>query len=60
MERIEVVLRRLSDGSEAWDVVYGNRLLPAVTMHDAAELAQKIQLAIHDHTNETAEIVWSE
>ena len=56
--KVEIVERVLSDGSKAYDVVFGEAVLPAVTMNDAAELAQKIQFAVHDHTNESVQVVW--
>lgn len=56
--KVHIVERTLSDGSKVHDVVFGDVLLPAVTERDAAELAQKIQFAVHDHTNESVEIVW--
>lgn len=58
--RITVVERTLTDNSKTYDVVFGDITLPAITFNDAAELAQKTQFAIHDHTNESVEIVWPE
>lgn len=48
----------LTDGSQAFDVVFGSIKLFAVTETDAQELALKLQHAVHDHTVDTAEIIW--
>jgi hypothetical protein len=45
----------LSDGGLVYDVALGSIRIPAISEHDAYELAAKICEAIEAHSNETAE-----
>lgn len=49
---ISVIERKLTDGSEVYDVLVGSLYLPAVTRADADALADKMSAAIEAHTNE--------
>lgn len=48
---IQVIERKLSDASLAYDVHMGNICLPAMTERDAHHLVDKIGTAIAAHTN---------
>lgn len=47
---IVIARQMLSDQSEAWDVIVGKRVLNACSANDALLLANKIKLAIEEHT----------
>jgi hypothetical protein len=50
---VGIIERKLTDGSEVYDVVVGGwGVLPAVTHKDAVSLADKLSAAIEAHTNE--------
>jgi hypothetical protein len=53
-----VTPKKLSDGSEVFDVFVGNERFEAITGDDAIELADKIRAAIEDHTNTTVDIIY--
>lgn len=50
---VTVIERKLTDGSEVYEVLVGGLLLRAVTQRDAEALADKLSAAIDAHTNET-------
>jgi hypothetical protein len=50
MITIRIVTERLSDGSEAYNVQFGDMLLHAITESDACELADKLARALYKHT----------
>ena len=52
--RVNIVERTLSDDSKVYDVVFGNVLLPAVTLRDAESMAYQIAAAINNHSNDGA------
>jgi hypothetical protein len=55
---IFVVPQTLTDNSIVYDVKIGNLTFHAVTKDDAIDLAEKMSVAIEDHTNDTTGIVY--
>lgn len=52
-----VVREKLSDGSEVFNVQFGDTQFCGVTQEDAQELAQKMADAINEHTGHTADVI---
>lgn len=52
--KVNIVEQTLSDGSKAYDVVFGDVVMPAVTLRDAESMAYAIAAAINNHSNDGA------
>ena len=55
---IFIVSEKLSDGSQVFNVIFGEMKFPAVTEDDAVQLAETISNAINDHTNNRADVIY--
>jgi len=49
---VSICERKLSDGSEVYDVSFAGVVFPAITHEDAVAFADKVSAAIDAHTNE--------
>jgi hypothetical protein len=49
-----MVKETLTDGSEVYNVIFGDFKFAAVSVTDAVQLADKIMDAINEHTTQTA------
>lgn len=52
--KVLIVERALSDNSKVYDVVFGDAVIPAITLRDAEGMAYAIAAAINTHSNDGA------